>query len=141
MLAVANVYQAGELSAEEREIANAIINAVLPDAELEYRRRLAETALRHHAHDPHWTRWATTDLRQAIDALYGGVASLPLTRTLAENHIQIASAVIATFGAQVVDTFYVKDAFGLKLHQPARREALEKKLRQAIREGAERAGA
>jgi len=43
MLAVANVYQAGELSGEEREIANAIINAVLPEAELEYRRRLAET--------------------------------------------------------------------------------------------------
>ena len=64
-----------------------------------------------------------------------------LTRTLASNHIQIASAVIATYGAQVVDTFYVKDAFGLKLHQPARRESLEKKLRQAIREGAERAGA
>ncbi|MDO5606147.1 MAG: [protein-PII] uridylyltransferase [Paracoccus sp. (in: a-proteobacteria)] len=64
-----------------------------------------------------------------------------LTRTLAANHIQIASAVIATYGAQVVDTFYVKDAFGLKIHQPARREALEKKLRQAIREGAARAGA
>ena len=64
-----------------------------------------------------------------------------LTRTLAANHIQIASAVIATYGAQVVDTFYVKDAFGLQLHQSARREKLEKKLRQAIREGAERAGA
>ncbi|CQR86281.1 UTP--GlnB (protein PII) uridylyltransferase, GlnD [Paracoccus aminovorans] len=62
-----------------------------------------------------------------------------LTRTLAENHIQIASAVIATFGAQVVDTFYVKDMFGLKLHQPGRRESLEKKLRQAIKDGAERA--
>ncbi|MFD1880856.1 [protein-PII] uridylyltransferase [Paracoccus pacificus] len=63
-----------------------------------------------------------------------------LTRTLAANHIQIHSAVIATFGAQVVDTFYVKDMFGLKLHQPGRREALERKLRQAITEGAERAG-
>ncbi|WP_434802256.1 [protein-PII] uridylyltransferase [Paracoccus sediminicola] len=63
-----------------------------------------------------------------------------LTRTLAANHIRIASAVIATYGAQVVDSFYVKDAFGLKLQQPGRREALEKKLRQAIREGAERAG-
>ncbi|WP_312531019.1 [protein-PII] uridylyltransferase [Paracoccus sp. (in: a-proteobacteria)] len=63
-----------------------------------------------------------------------------LTRTLAENHIQIVSAVIATFGAQVVDTFYVKDAFGLKLHQELRRETLEQRLRQAIREGAERAG-
>lgn len=62
-----------------------------------------------------------------------------LTRTLAENHIQIASAVIATFGAQVVDTFYVKDMFGLKLHQANRREALEKKLRQALKDGTERA--
>jgi [protein-PII] uridylyltransferase len=64
-----------------------------------------------------------------------------LTRTLAVNNIQIASAVIATYGAQVVDTFYVKDMFGLKLHAKTRQEALEKKLRQAIAEGAERAGA
>ncbi|TWI36905.1 [protein-PII] uridylyltransferase [Paracoccus sulfuroxidans] len=63
-----------------------------------------------------------------------------LTRTLADNHIQIASAVIATFGAQVVDTFYVKDMFGLKLQQPLKRETLEKRLREAIREGAARAG-
>ncbi len=62
-----------------------------------------------------------------------------LTRTLAANNIYIASAVIATFGAQVVDAFYVKDMFGLKLHAKSRQEALEKKLRQAIAEGAERA--
>ncbi|WP_425467453.1 [protein-PII] uridylyltransferase [Paracoccus laeviglucosivorans] len=62
-----------------------------------------------------------------------------LTRTLAESHIQIASAVIATFGAQVVDTFYVKDMFGLKLHQQQRRDTLSKKLQQAIKDGAERA--
>jgi [protein-PII] uridylyltransferase len=62
-----------------------------------------------------------------------------LTRTLAANNIYIASAVIATFGAQVVDSFYVKDMFGLKLHAKSRQEALEKKLRQAIAEGAERA--
>lgn len=62
-----------------------------------------------------------------------------LTRTLAANHIQIVSAVIATYGAQVVDSFYVKDMFGLKMHQQSRRDALERKLRQAIREGAERA--
>ncbi|MDM7459698.1 MAG: [protein-PII] uridylyltransferase, partial [Paracoccus sp. (in: a-proteobacteria)] len=48
-----------------------------------------------------------------------------LTRTLAANHIQIVSAVIATFGAQVVDSFYVKDMFGLKLHSAAKRDALE----------------
>jgi [protein-PII] uridylyltransferase len=62
-----------------------------------------------------------------------------LTRTLAANNIYIASAVIATFGAQVVDSFYVKDMFGLKLHIKAKQEALERKLRQAIKDGAERA--
>nr|WP_233352200.1 [protein-PII] uridylyltransferase [Pseudogemmobacter humi] len=64
-----------------------------------------------------------------------------LTRTLANNNISIVSAVIATYGAQVVDTFYVKDMFGLKLHEKRRQEALERKLRQAIAEGAERARA
>ena len=62
-----------------------------------------------------------------------------LTRTLANNNIYIASAVIATYGAQVVDTFYIKDMFGLKLHQKAKQESLDKKLRQAIVEGVERA--
>ena len=62
-----------------------------------------------------------------------------LTRTLANNNIYIASAVIATFGAQVVDSFYVKDMFGLKLHAKSKQESLDKKLRQAIAEGAERA--
>ena len=64
-----------------------------------------------------------------------------LTRTLAANNIYIASAVIATYGAQVVDSFYVKDMFGLKLHANLRQEALEKKLRQAIIDGFERAQA
>jgi [protein-PII] uridylyltransferase len=63
-----------------------------------------------------------------------------LTRTLAANNIYIASAVIATYGAQVVDTFYVKDMFGLKIHPKTRQDVLERKLRQAIAEGAERAG-
>ena len=62
-----------------------------------------------------------------------------LTRTLATNNIYIASAVIATYGAQVVDAFYVKDMFGLKLHAGHRRETLERKLRQAIQDGAARA--
>ena len=75
------------------------------------------------------------DTRDRLGLLYD------LTRTLAANHIYIASAVIATYGAQVVDTFYVKDMFGLKLHAKAKRDSLEKKLRQAIAEGAERAHA
>lgn len=63
-----------------------------------------------------------------------------LTRTLANNNVYIASAVIATYGAQVVDTFYVKDMFGLKFHSEQRCAALERKLREAISKGAERAG-
>jgi [protein-PII] uridylyltransferase len=62
-----------------------------------------------------------------------------LTRTLAGNNISIASAVIVTYGAQAVDTFYVKDMFGLKLHSEGKQKALERKLRQAIDQGVERA--
>tara|TARA_R110002110_G_scaffold406084_5_gene625640 strand:+ start:5508 stop:8366 length:2859 start_codon:yes stop_codon:yes gene_type:complete len=62
-----------------------------------------------------------------------------LTRTLAASNIYIASAVIATYGAQVVDNFYVKDMFGLKLRTLPKQEALERKLQQAIKDGAERA--
>lgn len=61
-----------------------------------------------------------------------------LTRALASSNIYIASAVIATYGAQVVDSFYVKDTFGLKLSK-TKQEALDKKLREAIARGAERA--
>ena len=62
-----------------------------------------------------------------------------LTRVLADNNVYIASAVIATYGEQAVDSFYVKDMFGLKFHSEARQKALEKKLRQAIEAGVERA--
>ncbi|MCM2563507.1 [protein-PII] uridylyltransferase [Lutimaribacter sp. EGI FJ00015] len=64
-----------------------------------------------------------------------------LTRTLANNNVYIASAVIATYGEQVVDTFYVKDMFGLKFHSDPKQKALEKKLREAITQGVERATA
>ncbi|MFT6076474.1 MAG: [protein-PII] uridylyltransferase, partial [Yoonia sp.] len=62
-----------------------------------------------------------------------------LTRTLAENHVYIASAVIATYGEQVVDTFYVKDIVGLKYYSESKRASLERKLREALIKGAERA--
>jgi [protein-PII] uridylyltransferase len=62
-----------------------------------------------------------------------------LARVLANQNIYVASAVIATYGEQVVDTFYVKDMFGLKLHSKVKRDMIEKKLRAAIEEGAERA--
>lgn len=62
-----------------------------------------------------------------------------LTRVFAKHNISIASAVIATYGAQVVDSFYVKDLFGLKIHSKLKQEALERKLRTAIEKGDERA--
>ncbi|MEI4260577.1 [protein-PII] uridylyltransferase [Roseovarius sp. D0-M9] len=62
-----------------------------------------------------------------------------LTRTLAAGNVYIASAVIATFGEQVVDTFYVKDMFGLKFYSETKQKSLEAKLRAAISEGTQRA--
>ncbi len=62
-----------------------------------------------------------------------------LARTLAEANVYIASAVIATYGEQVVDTFYVKDMFGLKYHSQSKQKFLENRLRAAIIAGTERA--
>ncbi|MFQ6547411.1 [protein-PII] uridylyltransferase [Aestuariibius sp. 2305UL40-4] len=62
-----------------------------------------------------------------------------LSRTLAGANVYISSAVIATYGEQVVDTFYVKDMFGLKYQSEAKQKSLEKKLRDAIAAGTERA--
>ena len=62
-----------------------------------------------------------------------------LTRALAAGNVHIASAVAATYGEQAVDSFYVKDSFGLKLHSESRREALARRLRDAVERGAERA--
>ena len=73
------------------------------------------------------------DTRDRLGLLYD------LTRTLAAANVNISSAVIATYGEQVVDTFYVKDMFGLKLHAKAKRDSLEQKLRDALKQGATRA--
>ena len=64
-----------------------------------------------------------------------------LTRTLASLNVYIANAVIATYGEQAVDTFYVKDMFGLKYRSLDKQATLEKKLREAITEGAKRSNA
>ncbi|MAV02466.1 MAG: [protein-PII] uridylyltransferase [Rhodobacteraceae bacterium] len=64
-----------------------------------------------------------------------------LTRTISGANIYIASAVIATYGLQAVDVFYVKDMFGLKLHSQSKQQSLEKKLLQAIEFGTKRASA
>ena len=62
-----------------------------------------------------------------------------LARTLADANVYIANAVIATYGEQVVDTFYVKDMFGLKYYSSSKQRILERRLRTAIEKGAERA--
>ena len=65
-----------------------------------------------------------------------------LTRTLTVNGISISSAIIATYGEQAVDVFYVKDLFGLKLYTESKRSQLEQRLRAAIdAAGLERGGA
>jgi [protein-PII] uridylyltransferase len=58
-----------------------------------------------------------------------------LARTLTANNISIASAIIATYGEQAVDVFYVKDLFGLKLHAESKRQTLEARLRKVIAQG------
>ncbi len=62
-----------------------------------------------------------------------------LAHAFARSNVYIASAVIATYGAQAVDTFYVKDMFGLKYHSEAKQRTLETRLHAAIEAGAERA--
>ncbi len=62
-----------------------------------------------------------------------------LTSTLYKNNISIFTAIIATYGEQAVDTFYVKDLFGLKLHSKSKQNKILINLRNAIEEGAEKA--
>ncbi|MCP5085949.1 MAG: [protein-PII] uridylyltransferase [Rhodobacteraceae bacterium] len=58
-----------------------------------------------------------------------------LTKTLSNANIYIFSAVIATYGEQAVDVFYVKDMIGLKLHSEAKQKKIEALLREAIERG------
>ena len=62
-----------------------------------------------------------------------------LTRTLAHMNIQISSATVATFGAQAVDTFYVKDIFGLKIQSPQKQANIAAGLKSAIKAGTRQA--
>ena len=43
-----------------------------------------------------------------------------LTRKIAQQNLQISSAKISTYGASIVDVFYVKDLFGLKIQSDRR---------------------
>ncbi len=64
-----------------------------------------------------------------------------LARTLTDCNISVSSSIIATYGEQAVDAFYVKDLFGHKIHSKSRQESIEKRLREAIDKGQEVASA
>jgi len=55
-----------------------------------------------------------------------------ITNVLTNAGLQIASAHISTYGERVVDVFYVKDIFGLKMEQPNKIEDVRAKLLAAI---------
>ena len=57
-----------------------------------------------------------------------------LTKSLAEQNLQISSAKISTYGASIVDVFYVKDLFGLKLHENKRLESIKDFMLKALEE-------
>ena len=51
-----------------------------------------------------------------------------LTRTLADLGLQIQTATVSTYGERVVDVFYVKDLFGLQVHNQARLDKIRDRL-------------
>ena len=62
-----------------------------------------------------------------------------LTNTLFRNQVTIRSAVIATYGEQAVDTFYVNDLFGDKIISNSKLEKLEKELLSSLEKNYEKA--
>ena len=62
-----------------------------------------------------------------------------LCRTLTNNNILIHSAKIVTYGEQAVDTFYVKDIFGLKISNKFKQNKISQSLREAIDIGSRKA--
>ena len=57
-----------------------------------------------------------------------------ITSALVEQRLQIAIAKISTYGEQVVDVFYVKDTFGLKVEHAGRLDQIRQALRYALLE-------
>ena len=55
-----------------------------------------------------------------------------VTQGLADLSLQVYAAVISTYGEQVVDVFYVKDVFGLKVEHPAKLDQIKTRLLAAL---------
>ncbi len=60
-----------------------------------------------------------------------------VTAALTASGLQISSAHISTYGERVVDVFYVKDIFGLKVENEERLATLHESLLEAISPGAD----
>ena len=58
-----------------------------------------------------------------------------VTAALTDAGLQIASAHISTYGVRVIDVFYVKDIFGLKVENEERLAALNESLLEAVSPG------
>ncbi len=55
-----------------------------------------------------------------------------VTSVLTQEGLQIASAQITTYGERVIDVFYVKDIFGLKVRHPDKLKSIELRLLERI---------
>jgi [protein-PII] uridylyltransferase len=55
-----------------------------------------------------------------------------VTRALTECGLQITTAKISTFGERVVDVFYVKDVFGMKIEHERKQEQVRVRLLEAL---------
>lgn len=55
-----------------------------------------------------------------------------VTSTISQNGLQISSAHISTFGERVVDVFYVKDVFGLKVDAKQKLKRLHQTIMDAV---------
>lgn len=59
-----------------------------------------------------------------------------LTRALVDHELHISSACISTYGNQVVDVFYVKNRFGVKVEHEAQITAIRQALLEVLKAGA-----
>jgi [protein-PII] uridylyltransferase len=57
-----------------------------------------------------------------------------VTRGLTDLGLQISTAKISTFGERVVDVFYVKDVFGVKIEHQRKIEDIRARLYEALAE-------
>ena len=55
-----------------------------------------------------------------------------VTQAIFESGLSISSSMVATYGEKAVDVFYVRDGFGHKITHPARLEAVQARLIQAL---------